>query len=192
VDTPSSSLQSRVVRFLCKYRWALAAALPLLLCALFALAVLALSPLRYEPSYFSEVYAERYPKPGPTALALDQALRTDDWALLAELEGLRWTAPLKTGPTLSLSVLLERDNRYYYYLYFDTKTYGRHVHAIEKVKGRWIVAPPDAHFYLYSGRWLRIAGPLTVFWWLLETTVLLMRWVFRASARYREKLYGGR
>jgi hypothetical protein len=192
VSLASSPARFSIVGFLRKYRWVLVAALPLMLSALFALVVLVLSPFRYDPAYFSEAYAERYPQPGSTALALDQALRTDNWELLAELEGLRWTVPLDTSPTLNLTVLLESDNRYRYYLYFDTKTYDRHTHAIEKVKGRWVVAPPDAHLYLHSGRWLRVAGPVTVLWWFLEITVLLMRWVFRASARYREDMYGGR
>jgi len=187
-----SSAQSRVIEFLRKYRWVLAAALPLALSALFALVVLVLSPFRYNPIYFSEAYVERYPKPGSTALALDQALRTDNWELLAELQGLRRTVPLDTSPTLNLTVLLETDSRYHYYLYFDTRTYDRHTHAIEKIKGRWVVAPPDAHFYLCSGRWLRVAGPVTVLWWFLEVTVLLMRWIFCASARYREGMYGSR
>jgi hypothetical protein len=181
-----------MVGFLRQYRWVLVAALPLVLSAIFALVVLVLSPFRYNPIYFSEAYAELYPQPGSTALALDQALRTDNWKLLTELQGLRWTVPLDVSPTLNLTILLERDNRYHYYLYFDTKTYDRHTHAIEKVRGRWVVAPPDAHLYLYSGRWLRVAGPVTVLWWFLEITVLLMRWVFRASARYRGKMYGGR
>jgi hypothetical protein len=187
-----SSAQSGAIKLLRKYRWVLIAALPLALSALFALVVLALSPFRYRPSYFSQVYVERYPQPGSTALALDQALRTANRELLAELEGLRRTVPLATSPTLNLTVLLETDSRYHYYLYFDTKTYDRHTYAIEKVKGRWAVAPPDAHFYLCSGRWLRVAGPVAVLWWFLEVTVLLMRWIFRASARYREGMYGGR
>jgi hypothetical protein len=192
VSFASSPARFSIVEFLRKYRWVLVAALPLALSAFYILSVLVLSTFRYDPAYFSAAYAERYPQPGSTALALDQALRTDNWELLAELEGLRWTVPLDTSPTLNLTVLLERDNRYHYYLYFDTKTYDRHTHAIEKVRGRWVVAPPDAHFYLYSGRWLRVAGPVTVLWWFLEITVLLMRWVFRASARYREGMYGDR
>jgi hypothetical protein len=187
-----SSAQSRAIEFLRKYRWILVAALPLMLSALFTLVVLVLSPFRYDPIYFSEAYVERYPQPGSTALALDQALRTGNRELLAELQGLRWTVPLETSPTLNLTVLLESDDRYRYYLYFDTKTYDRHTHAIEKIKGRWVVAPPDAHFYLYSGRWLRVAGPVTVLWWFLEVSVLLMRWIFCASARYREGMYGSR
>lgn len=185
-------VRSPTIEFLRKYRWALVAALPLALSAVFVLTVLVLSPFRYDPAYFSEGYSERYPRPGPTALALDRALRTDDDELLAELEGLRWTVPLETSPTLNLAVLVESDERYHYYLYFDTRTYDRHTHAVEEVRGRWVVAPPDAHFYLYSGRWLRVAGPVTVLWWFLELTVLLMRWIFRASARYREGMYSGR
>jgi hypothetical protein len=187
-----SSAQRHVIEFLRRYHWRLVAALPLALSALFALVVLALSFFRYQPAYFSQIYVERYPQPGSAALALDQALRTANRELLAELEGLRWTVPLATSPTLNLTVLLETDNRYHYYLYFDTRTYERHTYAVEKVRGRWVVAPPDAHFYLCSGRWLRVAGPVTVLWWFLEITVLLMRWIFRASARYREGMYGGR
>jgi hypothetical protein len=187
-----SAPRSSLINFTSRYRWIFVAALPLVLAALFVLMVIASSYARYEPAYFSQACVDRYSWPGAVALALDQALRADDDELLAELQGLRRPVSLKTSPTLNMVVMLERDDRYYYYLYFDTETYERHTHAVERVQNRWVVAPPDAYFYLYSGRWIRTAGPVSVLWWLLEVTVLSMRWMFLAAARYRETLYDGR
>jgi hypothetical protein len=60
----------------------------------------------------------------------------------------------------------------------------------EEVDGRWVVSPTDAYYHLYSGRWLKVAVPLAIFWWLLGTITILMVLVSRISARLREQMYG--
>lgn len=173
-------------------RWVLAAALlPLALAALFVLAMQVYGLVRYDPDYFSATYAERYDTPGAVARALERALQSGDRALLAELQGLRWPAAFEANPDMIFVMLWERDERYISYMYFDVRTHHRHMHYVEQVKGRWVVSPSDPYYYLHSGRWLRVFGPLAVVWWLLEIVVILAAWLFRTSARLRERMYGG-
>jgi hypothetical protein len=172
-------------------RWALAAALlPLVLAGLFVLVVQVQGLRRYDPAYFSGTYAERYDTPGAVARALEGALQTNDRALLAELQGLRRLAAFKTSPKLIFVMLWEHGDRYISYLYFEMDTYKRHVHYVEQVGERWIVSPPDAYYYLHSGRWLVVFTPLAIVWWLLEIVVTLAVLVYRLSARLRVQMYG--
>jgi len=168
-----------------------AALLPLMLAGLFALAAQIQMVGRYDPTYFSEAYLEKYDTPGSVARALGDALRTGDEVLLAQLEGLRRPVPLHTGPGVIFVMLLESDDRYFTYLYFDMDTYKRYVYHVEEVNGRWVVAPEDLRFYLRSGRWLRVFLPIALTWWSLEAVVVLGVWVFRLTARLRARMWGG-
>lgn len=125
------------------------------------------------------------------ARALERVLHTDDRELLVELQGLRRPAALETSPNLIFVMLWEHNDRYISYLYFDMQTYERYMHYVEQVGGRWVVAPPDAYYYLHSGRWLGIFLPVAIVWWLLKIVVALAVWLFRASARLRARLCGG-
>ena len=175
-----------------KCRWFLVALLPVVSSTLFVLVVVALSLVRYDPVYFSSDYTERYGTPASVAHALERALQTDDQVLLAELQGLRRPTPFKTDPNIVLIMLLDRDAVYYDYLYSDERTYARYVYHVQKVRGRWVVAPSDPHYYLCSGRWLATFGPLVLLWWMLEAVVILAVWGFRAAARFRARMYGVR
>ncbi len=172
-------------------RWVLVGALlPLVLVGLFVLGVKAWGLVCYDPAYFTADYAERYETPGSVARALERALQEDDQTLLAELQGLRRPAAFETSPEMIFVMLWERDDRYFTYMYLDMQTLRRHPHYVEQVRGRWVVAPPDAHYYLHSGRWLIVLAPLVIVWWLVEIVVVLAVWVFRVSARLREQMYG--
>lgn len=170
-------------------RWILAVVLlPLEVAGLFALVVWAYGLVRYDPIYFAEIYVERYDTPEVTARALERALQTGDEALLAELQGLRWPAKFATAPTMSFAMLGERTDRYITYLYFDTLSLERYPHPLERVRGRWVVSPPDLHYYFYSGQWRRAFWPLAITWWLLAAIGLPGVWLFRIR-RKRAGLY---
>jgi hypothetical protein len=186
--------KSGLVRWerLLNLRGALAAALlPLVLAGLFALAVETHGLVRYDPAYFTPLYAQRYDTPGSVALALERALQAGDTALLAELQGLRHPATFKTGSRIIFIMLLDSDDRYFNYLYFDIDTYERHTHYIEQVGGRWVVTPMDAYYYFHSGRWLGVFLPVALVWWLVEAVVILAVWVYRSSAQFRARLWRG-
>ena len=172
--------------------WIVAAALlPLVLMGLLALGVQVQGLVRYDPAYFSGTCAERYDTPGAVARALEGALQTNDQALLAELQGLRRPAAFEANPNMIFIMLWERGDRYISYLYFDMQTYERHVHYFEQVEERWVVTPPNLHYYLHSGRWQGVFLPLATVWWLLEIVVVLSVSLYRVSARLRAQMYGG-
>jgi hypothetical protein len=57
------------------------------------------------------------------------------------------------------------------------------------VRGRWVVAPTDLAFYLYSGQWRRAFLPLSVAWWLVGALGLGLVWFLRTSQRARAWLF---
>lgn len=162
--------------------------LPLVLAGLFVLTVKALGAVRYDAAYFTEEYAEKYDTPGAVARALEGVLQSGDRELLAELQGLRRTVPFETNPKIIFIMLWERDDRYFTYMYLDMQSLRRYPHYVEKVRGRWVVTPEDAHYYLHSGRWLVVFMPLALVWWVLEIVVILGLLVYRLSARLRGEM----
>jgi hypothetical protein len=172
------------------FRWVvLAALLPFMLLGLYVLSIYAYEMVRYDPAYFGQAYVARYDTPGATARALEKALQTGDRALMSELQG-REAAAFKPMPNLVFIMLWERTDRYYTYLYLDRETYERHTYYVEKVRERFVVTPPDAYYYLHSGRWVVVFLPLAIAWWVLEVIVVLAVWLYRLSARMREQMYG--
>jgi len=179
-----------MARYLNLRRVLVATLLPLVLAGLFVLVVQVQGMVRYDPAYFTDTYIEQYDTPGSVARALEGVLQTDDRELLAELQGLRRTAAFETNPKIIFIMLWERDDRYFTYMYLDMQTLRRYPHYVEKVKGRWVVAPADAHYYFHSGRWLVVFTPLALVWWVLEIVVVLGLLVYRLSARLRGEMYG--
>jgi hypothetical protein len=167
------------------------AILPLLLAGLFILFSNIQALLRYEGSYFSPEYQEKYNSPGTVAEGLDRAIRNGDLALVKELTGIRGTPHLPSSNTnLRLTILLEVDDRgYYHYLFFDTRTYRRAVFYIKEIRERWVWVPQDSYFYWDSGRWLVVFTPLATIWWAAQTVTGLALLVYRAGARVRESLF---
>jgi len=173
-----------------RLRWILVVVLaPFVLLGLVVLIAKIYGLVRYDPAYFTGTYVERYNTAGLVVKALESALQTNDQALLAELQGLRWPATFETSRNLVFIMLLERTDRYFTYLYFDTQTYERHPHYFEQVGGRWVVSPPDVYFYMRSGRWQGVFLPLAIVWWVLGTVVIVVVWLFRVSERLRARLY---
>ncbi len=172
-------------------RWVVAAALfPLVLLGLYALAMQIYSQVRFDPDYFAPEYREKYDTPGAVARTLEKALQSEDEALLAELQGRLRPASFTANPNIIFIMLWERSDRFFTYLYLDMQTYERQIYHFEKVRGRYVVTPPDAYYYLYSGRWVVGFVPVAIAWWLLEIVVVLAVWLYRLSARMREQMYG--
>ena len=122
--------------------------------------------VRYDPACFTEAYLAQYDTPGVVAKALESALQTNDLALLAELQGLRWPAAFDTGPTITWVQLWERTDRYITYLYFDVSVNEPYLHAIEEVRGRWVVSPPDVYYFVESGAYKNVFLTFSLIWWV--------------------------
>jgi len=143
---------------------------------------------RYDPAYFTAGYMEKYGEPAEVVRVLEQALQTGNGPLLAGLQGLRRPGQFETGGAISFIRLWERRGRYVTYLYVDMHSYERYEHHLEQIKGRWVVAPEDVRYYLYSGRWKDVFLPLAVGWWVLGAGAVGCVWLLRTYDWLRNRL----
>ncbi len=146
--------------------------------------------VRYDPAYFSGEYLEEYGEASEVARSLERALQTGNRRVLSELQGLRWPAPFETNDNISFVKLWERTGRYVTYLYVDMYSYERYEHHLEQVQGRWVVAPEDLRYLLYSGQWKAFFFPAAIAWWVLALIVLAFVWRLRHSESLRSRLLG--
>jgi len=172
-------------------RWiALVALLPLVVLGVIVLLSAGHELIRYDPVYFTSAYRERYREPAAVARTLEDALQSGDERLLADLQGLRRPAALDTDRDIVFVMMWDRTDRYVTYLYFNYRTYERLPHYVTRVRVRWVVSPPDLHFYLQSGRWRALFFPLAMVWWIAGLAAVGFVWLVRASDRLRAILFG--
>jgi len=91
--------------------------------------------------------------------------------------------------SLLLIFLLSVDGDYFQYLYFNADDYNRVVQYVTEVGGRYVASEPDLYFYMDSGRWLGVAGPIATTWWILVTVFTAGVLVYRRTAVSRQKMY---
>ncbi|MFQ5943805.1 MAG: hypothetical protein ACE5JF_09645 [Anaerolineales bacterium] len=145
---------------------------------------------RYDDRYFTEEYRARYETPGSVALALEGALRDADEALMAELLGTKGgPEPMAPRPSLVYVFLLDKVGDYFHYLYFNQDDYHREVQFVKEENGRYVTSDDDLYFYIDSGRWQEVAGPLIASWWILVIVATAVMFVYRYMARVREIRY---
>jgi hypothetical protein len=170
-----------------RYRkWLLLVTLgPLIASALFVTLAFSQSWQRYRAGYFTEPYLQQYASPGAVVTALEHALRRGEFAVQAELQGMRRPRDFGASAQMEMAVRLQSDSSYEAYLFYDSARKTRHVFYVHAVRGRWVLAPEDAYFYLNSGRWLRVALPLALSWWLLELAAVLAGWGWGLGIKLR-------
>jgi hypothetical protein len=140
---------------------------------------------------FREPFLERYATPGEVARQLEVAFQTGDAELLRELRGTKsLPRDFEAKPSVILTILLETDEKYFHYLFFDTSNYLRQTEYIKELDGRYVVANQDLHFHFDIGWWTNVAGPITLVWWLLVLTFTLVVFVYRRTAIMRRDMYG--
>ena len=145
---------------------------------------------RYDDAYFTQEYLDRYETPGSVAIDLEQALRHGDQQLMAELIGTRGGPRLiDPRPSLIYVFLLSVDGDYFQYLYFNADDYNRVVQYVTEVRGRYVASEPDLYFYMDSGRWRGVAGPIAISWWILVTVFTAGVLVYRRTAISRQQMY---
>lgn len=186
----------RAGSFLKKLHWlhfAGFASFPILATGLFVLVVIIQAQYRYDPEFFTPRYQVLYSSPSAVIEALEEAIRTNDATLYAELIGLKKKpSSIEHHPDIRFATLLEvNEAGYFQYLFFDVKTYKRASFYTKKVLNRWVVVPQDAYFYFDSGKWLVILTPLALAWWSLLIVVELAILIYRSAARFREDLFKG-
>jgi hypothetical protein len=145
---------------------------------------------RYDPAYFAGEYLTRYETPGSVARALEIALRVGDEQLMGELLGTKSGATdIEPRPRLIFALLYDVNEKYYHYMYFDASDYTRHMQYVKEHDGRYIASQADLFFYMDSGQWRSVAGPIAVTWWVLVIVFTAGVYFYRSMARVREERY---
>jgi len=146
---------------------------------------------RYDPAFFTEEFRERYHSPGMIAIELEPILREGDVDSIRELLGTRrGLKKLEARPDLILVFLLEADEKYFHYLYFDISDYNRVIQYIREWNGRFVASKMDLYYYMESGQWKVIAGPIAAAWWSLVLVFTAGVYVYRRTRTARQKMYG--
>lgn len=147
---------------------------------------------RYDPAFFTEEYLTQYETPGAVARALEPTLRNGDEELMHALLGTK-SGPgvMESRQSLIFALLYDVDDKYFHYLYFDASDYTRHVQYVKELDGRYIASRSDLFFYMDSGEWQRVAGPVAMTWWVLVIVFTMGVYFYRAMARVREQRYRG-
>lgn len=145
---------------------------------------------RYDNNYFTDEYLERYETPSSVAFALEGALRDGNEELMAELLGTR-AGPdsMEPRPSLVYVFLLDRVGDYFHYLYLNQDDFRREVQFIKEADGRYVASEDDLYFYVDSGRWQEVAGPLIATWWVVVIVATGVMYTYRYMARVRESQY---
>jgi len=125
------------------------------------------------------------------AIALEPVLREGDEEMMAELLGInRSPRDIKARPDLILTFMIDSDEVYFHYLYFDASDYNRLIQYVKKQNGRYITSEMDLHFYIKSGQWKVVAGPVAAAYWSLVITLTIGVYAYRRMRIAREKMYG--
>ena len=165
--------------------------LPLLVLAVMVVVTIVQGLTRYDPQYFTDEYLQRYDTPGSVARALEQALRAGDEELMEELLATR-SGPrlMEARPRLIFSLLLDVEQDYFNYLYFDAENYHRVSQYVKEHNGRYIASETDFYYYFDSGGWRRAAGPLIVTWWIIVLLAFTGTYIYRRNMLYRHRRFG--
>ena len=101
----------------------------------------------------------------------------------------RITANFEPRPRLIFAVLYSLDGGYFNYLYVDARTFERVIQHVKEIDGRYVVVPENLYYYIDSGRWQAIFGPLLLTWWTVVVVATGALWIYRITARTRRELF---
>jgi hypothetical protein len=168
-------------------------ALPVVLVALLLLGGELLRIGRYDPAYFAPEYLEFYDTPGAVLADLERALHQGDQQLMDQLLATRRRSPpLRPRPTVEFVFLAGMEGDYLEYLFLDRQDYSRVIQYVRPENGRYIAAREDFYFYMDSGKWVDVAGPLAASWWIVVLLFTGGVYVYRRLALARLAMWGGR
>jgi hypothetical protein len=166
--------------------------LPLALAGLLVLAGKLLWIGRYDPAYFTPEYLRLYPTPDAVLYGLETAMRTGDEHMMDGLLATRHgSGPLAPRPKVSFVLMAGQQGDYLEYLFLDLKDYSRVITYVLPEGGRFIAAQPDFYFYMDSGKWVEVAGPLAATWWILLLLFTGGVYVYRRLALARQAMWRG-
>jgi len=164
--------------------------LPLLLVGIAFLVAYIEGLTRYNPAYFNTDYQRRYASRDTLLANLETALRDGDRALLAEIQGTRSVPDrIKPLPNIRFIIFWNYSGRYSNYLFMDTSNYYRYMQHLKIVNQRYVVIPESFYYYIDSGHWIAVVGPIIAFWWVLVILFTIGVWFYRSMSAYQEKLF---
>jgi hypothetical protein len=167
--------------------------LPVVLVAVLLLAGKLQQIGRYDPAYFSPVYQDRYDTPGTILTDVEAALHDGDQQLMNELLATRkGSRPLTARPEVGFVFMAGEQGDYLEYLFLDRQNYSRVIQYVREEDGRYIAAEADFYFYMDSGMWVDVAGPLAASWWILVLLFTGGVYLYRRLAVVRLAMWGGR
>ena len=108
--------------------------------------------------------------------------------LLATRRGSR---PLTARPQVGFVLMAGTQGDYLEYLYLDRQNYSRVMQYVRVEDGRYIAAEADFYFYMDSGMWVDVAGPLAASWWILVLLFTGGVYVYRRLALARQAMWRG-
>jgi hypothetical protein len=146
---------------------------PWLLYALPALYVALESSTRFDPSYFTPQLVARYAQPDAAFDDWAKALRDGDEALYSQVRGRSWDESLTPRTELSFApTQVEQVGSYWRFA-----KPGEFTAYFEQVNGRWVYAPNDWRFRLYTGAFLQDFLAAALFYYLMVGLMVLYRWM---------------
>jgi hypothetical protein len=149
--------------------------------------------VRYNPAYFTQEYLDRYAVKRDLLHDLETAINQGDGPLLAEVQGTRGIQKnLEPLPNVHFSIYWDRDSKYDDYLFMDTRNYHRYMQYLKQTKGRYVRVPEGFYYYMDSGNWINIFGPLLAFYWMVVILSTISVWVYRSMAAVRKEMYASR
>ena len=97
---------------------------------------------------------------------------------------------MEARPDLIYTFMIDLDDVYFHYLYFETRSYRRDMRYVKERDGRFIASETDLYFYMDSGQWRKLAGPLAAIWWILVIVFTTAVYVDRRMAAIRKSMFG--
>lgn len=177
------------------YFWLILAALtPFVVAGVYVTLMNVIHMYRYDERFFTDEYREKYPSPGPVAIAIESAIQSGKADVMQELSGLRRDVKeIEPNPEVMLTILYDVDDfGYFHYLYLDMGTFRRATYYIKEVSGRYVYVPEDFYFYYDSGYWWDVYLPIAITWWVITIAVLFGVYVYQVGARTRQQMTDGR
>jgi len=147
---------------------------------------------RYAPAYFSPEYRDRYNTSGAVLTDVETALLHGDEQLMNQLLATRTgSRPLTASPQVGFVLMAGTQGDYLEYLFLDRQNYSRVMQYVREEDGRYIAAEADFYFYMDSGMWVDVAGPLAASWWILVLLFTGGVYVYRRLALIRQAMWRG-
>lgn len=135
---------------------------------------------RFDPTYFTPELVARYAQPDRAFQDWVAALRTGDATLYSQVRGRRWEGTLSPRTDVDFTPTdVEQVGSYWRF-----SRPGAFTAYFEQVNGRWVYAPNDWRFRVYTGELLGDVLTAILFYYAIIAVMVLYAWI-RARRQLR-------